>query len=436
MNTWNATVKYNLIELFRSTNSNSFKALIVLDNIHDFGHDRKSDSSQSDYYTHDMDNYCDPSYYNEKYSCIFNLLLETLNKYTNDAIQVTNLFTPEFFVTGWESKYVDLLLNAGDIIIPVNRKDFWSTVDVLPCFTKDYPIKSVKSITQDFIMSENIRHDYLVTAHFDGCGGTCKGFDQVTDPLGNPPPNFIFSIPTTIGDVIYQYDNDERSLKREFPKEYGKGTVYDDTYNTKRCICNAGEGTTDCVNDGGTHKCFYDRVDKLSNGLYKMDSNVQDTVHSTATNMYKYLDYKHAKDPNWVATYKDIDFFVTLKALGNLAQIVESKIRNCYLFTGDNMQFILGAKMGAMMIATMKKPFLKIYFSKIGAIRYVTYLGLALKKSGVDVEGKSVIEMKDILVYLTKNAGKCIQGALKMLIYFALSFKMYFTAYTTKKKLD
>lgn len=439
MSTWTKYQKVNLVKLFRSSNSNSFKALIVLDNIHDFGHDRKTTSKQPDYHPHNMDKYCDPTNYNKKYSCILMILLKTLNKYTNAAIGVPDLFTPDFFVAGWETAYRDLLLKEGDIVIPVNRSDFWNTIYVLPCFTKDFPIKSAKSITDDFIKKTGAKQKYLTTAHFDGCGGTCTLFGNITDPKGHPPPNFIFSIPTTIGEVLYKYDNSEQSLYRKFPKKYGKGTSYDeqsDVNSKKRCICSAGDGTVDCVNVGGVDKCFYNRVDRLSSDMYQMDPDVQDTLYDTAENMYKYLDYKYSQDPNWTVTYNDIKFFVTLKALGDLGQIVEAKLRGCYLFTGDKMQFILGAKMGAMMIDTIAKPRSKIYFSKQGALRYVTYLGLALKKSGVDVEGKSVEEMKGSLQYLKSKAGRCLQCVLKLLIYFAVTFGLYFTTTVTHLHKD
>jgi hypothetical protein len=427
-----------LLKLFRSSNSNSFKALIVLDNIHDFGHDRKSSSGQPDFLTHEMDKYCDPRHYNGKYSCIFVLLLDTLNKYTYKAIGVTDMFTPPFFVTGWETKFRDLLLKAGDILIPVKREDFWNTVYILPCISKDYPISKATSISKEFKTKIGARHDYLTTAHFDGCGGTCTTFDNVTDPTTeHVPPNFIFNIPTTIGDVLYSYKNTERSLERKFPKKYGKGTSYNiEPNNRKRCICTIGDGTKDCINDGGVDKCFYDRVDKIRNDSYSMDSNIQDTVQDTAKNLYKYLDHKHEQDPLWMATYSDIEFFVTLKALGDLAQLVEAKIRNCYLFTGDKIQFILGAKMGAMVIDTVTKPYVKIYFSKLGALQYVNYLGTALRKVGVDIEGKSVKEMKSISKTMSEYTGHCLQSVLKLLIYFALNMGFYYTSKSKKLHRD
>lgn len=415
----------------------SVQSLMLLDNIHDFGHDRKG------YDSHLMDGFCDTKEYGSfdggEFSCIFTLILKKLNQIsmifsTNGK---KNIFTYEMFkIVGWEKFFLTILHDKTTNIKTI-PKSSWKTFSILRCWSRDTTKKQHESIKT--FLKDNSNYTSLATSHFDACGGTCEDFDETVK--NSPPGSILFELPFPTGkdNVMYKYDPKQGILQRKFPKKYGRGTVFNELLEDGReCICTKGDETIDCIPiaPGSTmRRCFYRRVDKLSVDDYKGKSVVpQDSIQKVASELYKYLDYKYPGGGT-KASFNDIEFFLTAKALSDMAQCSEAKLRNCYLLTQDTMQLIIGCKLGTQMIDYGGKKG-TVTLSDSSIVAYIYDIEKFLKKKGIEMPPISVLKSEDTVDKYIKKVeialdkpsykkdsefiGFCLKCIFYLLYYFAI----------------
>ena len=415
----------------------SVQSLMLLDNVHDFGHDRTG------YNSHLMDGFCDPSEYGSfdhwKFPCIFTLILKKLNQtsliFSTDG---ENIFTYQMFkIVGWEKLFLNILLDETNITtIPKSSWD--KTFFILSCWSQDTTKKQHKSIKT--FLDTNSNYISLATSHFDACGGTCEDFDKTVK--NSPPSSILFELPFPTGknNVMYEYDPKQGILQRKFPKKYGRGTVFNELLEDGReCICTAGDETNDCIpivpgSKMGKRRCFFRRVDKLSVNDYPGKSVVpQDSIQEVASELYEYLDYKYPGG-GVKASFNDIEFFLTAKALSDMAQCAEAKIRNCYLLTQDTMQLIIGSKLGTQMIDYGGKLG-TVTLSNPAIIAYIYDIQNFLYKKGIEMPPVSVLKSEDTVDKYIKKVeisvdkpshkkvsefiGFCLKCIFDLLYYFA-----------------
>jgi hypothetical protein len=226
----------------------------------------------------------------------------------------------------------------------------------------------------------------------------------------------IFSLPFPEGDkmVTYKYSPQKKSLVRIFPKKYGKGGIFDSKAPDRECNCEPGDETDYCVNIGGKNRCPYKRVDVLSSKLMPYsDSTTEDSIVKEGNELYAYLDHKFGLGKG--VTFNDIEFFVTAKALSDLAQCAEAEQRGCYLLTQDTMQMIIGAKIGARMIDHGNKIGY-VYMSDAAIEGYVYDIHEYLKASGVPIPPKTVLTSTDKFMKWIRNFGRKVKYCLKCLM--------------------
>jgi len=367
----------------------SVQSLMLLDNLHDFGHNRRG------YNSHLMDGFCDPKKYDRgKFPCIFKIILNKLNQTSLIFSRDGNyIFTYEMFkIIGWEKIFLSILLDHTNIT--TMPKSLWSkTFFILKCWSQDTTKKAHKSIKT--FLETNSNYVGLATSHFDACGGTCKSFSETVK--NSPPGSILFNLPFPSGNdnVLYEYDAKQGILQRTFPQKYGRGTVFNELLKDGReCKCTAGDKTNDCIpiapgSHMGKRRCFFRRVDKLSVDNYKGKSTVpQDSIQEVASELYQYLDYKYPSGET-KASFNDIEFFITVKALSDMAQCAEAKIRNCYLLTQDTMQLIIGCKLGVQMIDYGGK---KVIVSNPTIIAYIYDIQDFLAKKGIKMPPTSALK--------------------------------------------
>ena len=375
----------------------SVQSLMLLDNVHDFGHDRKG------YNSHLMDAFCDSKEYGSfdggKFPCIFTLILKKLNQtsliFSTDG---DDIFTYEMFkIVGWEKLFLTILHDKTNITT-IPKSSWKTTFFILNCWSQDTTKKQHKSIKT--FLQNNSNYASLATSHFDACGGTCEDFDETVK--NSPPGSILFELPFPTGkdNVMYEYDPKQGILQRKFPNKYGRGTVFNELLKDGReCICTEGDETNDCIPivPGSTmskRKCFYRRVDKLSVDNYPGKSVVpQDSIQQVASDLYEYLDYKYPGG-GVKASFNDIEFFLTAKALSDMAQCAEAKLRNCYLLTQDTMQLIIGCKLGTQMIDYGGKLG-TVTLSNSAIVAYIYDIKKFLKKKGIEMPPASVFKSED-----------------------------------------
>jgi hypothetical protein len=414
---------YNGIDLKgKSRQKTSLQCLMLLDNIHDFSHNRTKYSARS------FDRFCGGTYNADvDQPCIFEILFAQLNKKSQIFSQfglVTPIFTHDMFKkTGWEKAYLNLLIKSGTTNLKwMSRKNFMSSFFVLNCWSHDSMRKGHSNIIGDF-KKANSKDISLLTAHLDGCGGTCttlkKGMKDIKYPI-------IFSLPFPEGDkvVTYKYTPSKKSLIRTFPKKYGKGGIFDSKSPKRECNCTPGDGTDYCVTIGGKNQCPYKRVDVLNSDLMPtQDPTTEDSIVKEGKELYSYLDHKFGMGKG--VTFNDIEFFVTAKALSDIAQCAEAEQRGCFLLTQDTMQMIIGAKIGTRMVDHGNREGY-VYMSTEAISGYVYDIHSFMKASGVPIPPKTVLTTKTEFFKWVDYFGNKVVYCLKCLMY-TLSF--IFTTY-------
>jgi len=331
-----------------------------------------------------------------------------------------------FKIVGWEKLFLYILQDHTNIT--TIKKSVWEkTFFVLKCWSQDSTNKKQKSIKT--LLRSNSNYVGLATAHFDACSGTCKPFVDTTIAMG--PNSWEFELPFPSGNkyVMYRYNSNKGILSRKFPKKYGRGTVFNKMMKDGReCRCTAGDGTNDCIpivpgSVMGKRRCFYRRSDILKVSEYKYKSDVpQDSLQKIAHELYEYLDYKYPGGGK-KASFEDIEFFITEKALSDMAQCAEAKLRNCYLLTQDTMQLIIGCKLGAQMIDYGGK-YGTVTISNSTIIAYIYDIQSFLSAKGIAMPHKSSLKSKKVVSKYVRNtsfadiAGYCLNCIFYLLYYF------------------
>ena len=114
--------------------------------------------------------------------------------------------------------------------------------------------------------------------------------------------------------------------------------------------------------------------------------------------LYTYLEHRFGLGKG--VTFNDVEFFVTPKALSDMAQCAEAEQRGCFLLTQDTMQMIIGAKIGARMIDYGNKPG-TVYMSDTAISGYVYDIHTFMKSSGVPIPPNKVLFSKMFYVYIS-----------------------------------
>lgn len=435
---------YNGIDLTgKQQQKASIQCLLLLDNIHDFSHNRTKEkrSTGETFITYDarsFDRFCGGSYDAKKDPpCIFEIIFAQLNKTAQVFSQfglVTPLFTRAMFKqSGWEKALLKILIKSNVTNLKwMSRKNFMNSFFVLNCWSHDSMRVGHSNIADD-LESGKAHEVGLLTAHLDGCGGTCTSLKDGMDNAVNP---FIFHLPFPEGDksVLYKYSPVKKSLVRTFPKQYGKGGVFDSKNPRRECNCVPGDGTDYCVKVGGKNKCPYVRVDVLDSGKHPhMDSLTEDSIVKEGEELYSYLDHKYGLGKG--VTFKDVEFFVTAKALSDLAQSAEAEQRGCFLLTQDTMQMIIGAKIGARMIDYGNKLG-SVFMSDAAIAGYVYDIHTFMKASGVPIPPKTVLTTKTKFFKWVNEFGNKVIYCLKCLMYILAFIFTTYGIYTVKIKKD
>jgi hypothetical protein len=413
----------------------SVQSLMLLDNLHDFGHNRTS------YKADMMDIFCDPSKFGTfdggHFTCIFTIILKKLNEtsfiFSDDN---NDIFTYEMFkMVGWEKVFLSILLDHTNITT-MPKSSWEKTFFVLHCWSQDSTKKAQKSIKT--LLSENSNYKGLVTSHFDACGGTCETFSDTVASAGPHTWEFDLPFPTGNENVMYKYDPHNGVLMRKFPKKYGNGTVFSTLLKDGReCRCSSGDSTKDCIpiKPGevlGKRRCFFRRADVLALENYPGKSDIpQDSIQELGYELYEYLDYKYPGGGT-KASFKDIEFFITAKGLSDMAQCAEAKLRNCYLLTQDTMQLIIGCKLGAQMIdyggklgtVTVSIPTIVSYIYDIQSFLAAKGIGMPPKSALKSKAAVSEYDKKTKIVLSTPAkissfARACVSCLFYLLYYFA-----------------
>ena len=335
-----------LMLMYKDKTIHSVQCLMVLDNIHDFNVSRESDLRK-------VNKWCDPNLYEEEKSntkgnCIFTMLFNKLNKMTKIYGLV---FTKGMFSTGWEKQFLKVIITEK-YIYNIPTKIFmcdylknsdckgWS-LDVGNPLTKNLKIKLTSEY--DPIKKNESQPTKLLSSIFDGNKST------TSDIKNNSSSNFDFLLPYisyTDNEVpiSYKWTNDinGKFLERKFPDKWGKGNVK--IHSKRSCFCE-NNSTKDC--NIIEKKCPWKRTDKV----YSTEKyNVDDNLKNITKNILTYLKHKYGYKPSKFVSFDDLEFFFTLKCLGDFAQCLEAEKRNLFLMTADSMQMIIGTKVGAKMI--------------------------------------------------------------------------------------
>lgn len=359
------------------------RILLVFDNIHDFGNNRKG-------YNIDLfDEFCRET--ENKDNCLVRYLIEIIiekitslyvdvdvhehpddfSKYSSmieDIDEIKNVLRDiRTFSSGWE-KY--LLFEMENKLPYIQVRTFnelcTKIVDDDTAVSNDTVSKYETEVLNNERMND--RKVVLLSSVFDGYFGSnpnLSGNEQVclTNKIMNTeiidkPPLSIENIYED-GNIEYSFDRGDRNdrniiVERKFPERYGKGGI-----NSRGCCFN--EDCTDlCRTEFRTNngmgdvyttknckkKCKYDRVDKFtqtcSNKINVDHLNIV-AQRSNQEIIKERIDRK-LKD---IFKY-DVSFFLTLKALGDYAQVLEvEKSGNIVFFTQDSMQFLIGSFIGA-----------------------------------------------------------------------------------------
>ena len=341
-------------------------------------------------------------------------------------------------------------------------KMFIPTIPVtINCWSKDFS-KNTTSIQNQLIEKLGQTYTILLTSHLDGCGGTCGkiGWDGAIEKVER---DFEFNIPLPTGDgnetIKYKYHSDGKYngvLTRTFPKRWGKGntkyTDKDNEYNNRSCSCG---GVIDETQPCWDKLCPYNRVDILDNKYYKKTSTIpNDTIGTLMNDFYAYIHHMYPlPDGSQLLKYEQLEFFITTKCLGDFAQAVEAKSRNCFFIASDVMQFIMGSKIGTKVLDAGLTKGNVIFFSETGVEGYIYNIFNVMTMAGIDIPTPDIIsEPEKVSLYYTinkpvfitslKNVFKisyfCLKCLLISLRYFYQSAKYIFMKvyklYTESKK--
>jgi hypothetical protein len=110
-----------------------------------------------------------------------------------------------------------------------------------------------------------------------------------------------------------------------------------------------------------------------------------------------------ANHPTKSEANKTIEFFMTMKAIGDIGQCLEARARGCILLTTDIMQFIIGSALGTMCI----KPGDKGYFKDETLISKCFFLDGATRP----VEFRQLLDKDSI--YISTSLSAVIKGYLR-----------------------
>jgi hypothetical protein len=403
----------------------SIQSLMLLDNLHDFSHNRSNSNKDITYNSRGIDSFCSGYDAKTQPPCIFEIIFKQLNKKSLPFSQFgknTPIFTRDMFIKiGWEKALLKILIKSGATNLKwMPRKEFMNSFFAINCWSHDSMRKGHDLITNE-LTGLGTEEKGLITAHLDGCGGTCKTLKKTFDEAPNP---ISFHLPFPTGDehVMYRYDPKKRILERKFPKKYGKGGVFNIANPKRECNCTPGDGTNYCVNIGGKNQCPYKRVDVLDDTLLPTSNSLtEDSIVIEGRELYQYLDHKYGSGKG--VTFDDIEFFITAKCLSDLAQAAEAKQRKCFLITQDTMQMILGAKIGTRVID---------YGNKIGSVfmsneamnGYIIDIQKKLKASGIPVFNSNQLSSDSIANYLKTFRRKvfyCLKCLVMVLVFFYTS---------------
>lgn len=356
---WPRDLDNYFITLFRNycgsditlcSKTNNMKSILLFDNIHDFGKSREG------YVPKQFNMICNDNDPN----CIVNYLLRLIGDKTignfYDQYKITD--NRNYFGSQWELHLLQVLTEKqnrtyipyigtttyDDIVnklLEINPPILWAHDTVSP--------------TERMIMSNLQKTNKIVldSSAFDGFKET---FPNMEDPGRCTIGEVKFSLENPYKNEMITYELGGNQLIRHFDSKYGTG----------------GTDTRSCTTENGTD-CDYIRTDVITNTC-RASSQVADRVWKVASEAVDKINItkdqprkKKVKDvPIDLFDKSDTGFFLTLKALGDLAQVLEAKDRNIVFFTQDSMQFLIGAVVGTKIIKALRSSNV-FYANMLGA---------------------------------------------------------------------